>query len=107
MREMTDRERQEYEKHMAIARKVAEAIEKSPRITETWVRDEHGGMTVSRINEDLILKSNHVIYKGVAIAVLCTSETFGSNEPWRMICEAFRSKEKQTKEEITNQFLNT
>lgn len=104
---MTDRERQEYEKHMAIAEKVAEAIEKSPRITETWVRDEHGGMTVTRINDDLTLKSNHVIYKGVAIAVLCADQTFGSPEPWYMICEALRRKEKQTKEDITNQFLNS
>ena len=104
---MTDRERQEHEKHMAIAEKVVEAIEKSPRIIETWVRDGHGGYHVSRINDDLTVRDNHVVYKGTAIAVLCTSQTFGSTEPWSMICEAFRRKEKQTKENITNEFLNT
>lgn len=107
MREMTDRERQEYEKHMAIARKVAEAIEKSPRIINTWVRDEHGGKTVTRINNDLTVDANHVIYKGETLAMLCFSQTFGSTEPWSMICAAFEKKEKQTKENITNEFLNT
>lgn len=106
MREMTNWERREHEKHMAIARKVVEAIEKSPRIIKTWVRDEWGGKTVTYINNDLTVDANHVVYKGETLAMLCFSQTFGSTEPWSMICGALEKKEKQTKENITNEFLN-
>lgn len=102
---MTKQEK--HDKDMAIARKVVETIEKSPNITETWVRDEHGGVTVRRINDELTMNGNHVVYKDTVIAMLCSNQTFGSTEPWSMICKAFEKKEEQTKESITNQFLNT
>lgn len=84
------------DKEAEITNKVVQAIEKAKEIKDHFVVTVHDGYSVYTINNDLRIEHFTVMYKGNRLIQATTP-----------VWEALDKRQKELKEELTNQFLNS